>query len=347
MRIFVFEYLTGGGLLGPGDRLTGSESLAGEGAAMVAALARDFARAPNVEVVILHDPRAGLRALDRVESRRVTTATERDAAFAAEAARADASVIIAPESGGVLLACVERIMQCGGKLLGPRLELVRLASDKQATAEHLAKVGVPVPRGAVLPSRGSWPDNLSFPVVLKPRDGAGSQGLRLLRAPLGDDAWPVDQARWRVEEYRAGLAVSVAVLCGPAGHVTLAPCVQNLASDGTFQYQGGALPLDDALAARAARLASKTVAALPQPRGYLGIDMVLGELPDGRDDVVIEINPRLTTSYVGLRAATRDNLAAAMLAVAAGELPTLTFASDRLEFTADGFVTRSDAVARH
>ncbi len=31
---------------------------------------------------------------------------------------------------------------------------------------------------------------------------------------------------------------------------------------------------------------------LPQPLGYLGIDMILGERSDGSDDVVIEINPR-------------------------------------------------------
>ncbi len=60
----------------------------------------------------------------------------------------------------------------------------------------------------------------------------------------------------------------------------------------------------------------------------------------GGDDVVIEINPRLTTSYVGLRAATRDNLAAAMLNVAEGRTPELMFAIERLEFTSDGKVQK-------
>ena len=36
-----------------------------------------------------------------------------------------------------------------------------------------------------------------------------------------------------------------------------------------------------------------------------------------------------------------------MLAVATGDRPTLTWASDRLEFTADGVVTRLAAVGRH
>jgi predicted ATP-grasp superfamily ATP-dependent carboligase len=58
------------------------------------------------------------------------------------------------------------------------------------------------------------------------------------------------------------------------------------------------------------------VATLPTPLGYLGVDLVLGDDPSGADDRVIEINPRLTTSYVGLRAAALCNLAEAMLLTA-------------------------------
>ena len=65
---------------------------------------------------------------------------------------------------------------------------------------------------------------------------------------------------------------------------------------------------------------------------------MLGDEPSGADDVVIEINPRLTTSYVGLRAATDGNLAAAMLAVAQGQATSLSFRPDRIEFDSDGTV---------
>jgi hypothetical protein len=72
------------------------------------------------------------------------------------------------------------------------------------------------------------------------------------------------------------------------------------------------------------------------------VDLVLGDDPAGREDVVIEVNPRLTTSYVGLRAAARTNLAGAMLAVAQGNLVELPFSPARVEFTADGTVLTSD-----
>ena len=76
------------------------------------------------------------------------------------------------------------------------------------------------------------------------------------------------------------------------------------------------MPLDAPLARRAVDLATKAVGALAEPFGYLGVDLVLGADVNGRDDVVIEINPRLTTSYIGLRAAASHgvNLAEAMLA---------------------------------
>src|SRR5262249_44772447 len=116
----------------------------------------------------------------------------------------------------------------------------------------------------------------------------------------------------------------------------LPACQQILSADGRFSYRGGKLPLEARFYRRARVLALAATAALPEPRGYLGVDLVLGEADDGSGDYVIDINPRLTTSYVGLRALARTNLAAAMLAVVGGRSPNLCFGAEQLEFTADG-----------
>lgn len=81
---------------------------------------------------------------------------------------------------------------------------------------------------------------------------------------------------------------------------------------------GGELPPSPALKARATNLARRGW-SLPclLARGFFGLDLILGDDPAGSGDVVIEVNPRLTTSYVGLLA--QGNLAAALLAVVAGE----------------------------
>ena len=56
----------------------------------------------------------------------------------------------------------------------------------------------------------------------------------------------------------------------------------------------------------------------------------------GEEDQVIEINPRLTTSYIGLRALAETNLAEAMLRVADGDDVVLRWREGAVEFTADG-----------
>jgi predicted ATP-grasp superfamily ATP-dependent carboligase len=73
--------------------------------------------------------------------------------------------------------------------------------------------------------------------------------------------------------------------------------------------------------------------------GFVGVDLVLGREPDGSEDVVIEVNPRLTTSYVGLRAATRANLASAMWDAAEGRQLDIEFFNRPIEFDTDGGVS--------
>ena len=136
-----------------------------------------------------------------------------------------------------------------------------------------------------------------------------------------------------------GLAASVAFLCGASGRVPLVPCQQRISEDGRMRYRGGRLPLAAGLAERAVALADRALAALPTAQGYLGVDLVLGRDPAGGEDAVIEINPRITSSYVGLRAAAKSNLAEAMLQIATGSLTLVEFSDRALEFDAEGNVS--------
>jgi predicted ATP-grasp superfamily ATP-dependent carboligase len=157
---------------------------------------------------------------------------------------------------------------------------------------------------------------------------------RLTHSPTHTPTGPI-----RLEEFVPGLAASVAVLCGPSRHYALPACEQHLSRDGCFTYLGGSLPLPPQLDSRARRLALAAVGVLPLPRGYVGVDLILGDPADDSGDRVIEINPRLTTSYVGLRRLSRTNLAAAILAVACGGEPDLSFGPGPVEFTAAGVLS--------
>jgi predicted ATP-grasp superfamily ATP-dependent carboligase len=73
--------------------------------------------------------------------------------------------------------------------------------------------------------------------------------------------------------------------------------------------------------------------------GYVGVDVVLGDTEDGSQDQAIEINPRLTTSYIGLRRLARDNLAEALLALMAGQhVPSPRWHAGSVRFWPDGMV---------
>ena len=352
MHIFLYEHLTGGGLLEDARSTSELRPLATEGRAMCDALAADLAAMDATEVTCLRDSRmrswkpACHCLLD------VPSAAERDATFDRCTAEADWTVVIAPETDGVLLKFATRVEAVGGRLLGGALPFIRLAGDKHATAEHLRRGGVAVPRGMPFQLGQPWPLDFPYPAVWKPLDGAGSQGILRIEnchAPLptcrprpgrleelvGQAFQPdVFQQGRESQARKPDLHVSVAFLCGPSHRVGLPPCRQRLAYD--FRYLGGSLPLGPPLAEPATRLALRAVELLPEPLGYLGVDLVLGADKDGRDDVVIEINPRLTTSYVGLRAACRQNLAGAMLAIATGRAYNLSFHDRLIEFSADG-----------
>jgi hypothetical protein len=338
MRVFVYEFVTGGGFLGAGWGAP-PKSLLREGAAMVSALAADFAALDGVEVVVLRDSRQSGPDILGVEVHDVDSADEERSKFAEYAAECDGTVVIAPELSDALLNRCRQVERAGGRLLGPGSELVEIASDKHATVEWLRSAGIPVPEGRALEPGQSLPPDLAFPAVGKPRWGAGSQGVRRLADREAAADWIAAIAEpSRLERFCPGVAASVALLCGPQGLFPLVPCRQRLSDDGRFVYLGGSLPLEARLARRAADLATRAVSALAEPTGYLGVDLVLGADARGHDDVVIEVNPRLTTSYVGLRAAASPgtNLAAAMLAACEGRTPQLSFRPVEVQFDPDG-----------
>ena len=342
MRVFVWEFITGGGLLDEGSHEPFPDSLLREGSAMIRALAEDFRAIEGTRVSAIVDHRLEYSFLAECATTRVMTAQETIDEAAKHTAAADWTIVIAPEFSGHLL-CWRRFVEAHrGRVLGPGTDVIELCGDKQATVEHLTAAGVPVSQGRLLRAGDAWPTDVECPAVLKPRYGAGSQGIRLFHdCPTDVAAGVVEDLR--LERYCPGLAVSATFLGGPAGIVSLPPCVQRLSDDGSFRYLGGATPLEPALARRATVLARRAVESLPPFLGYLGVDLVLGDDPAGTGDVVIEINPRMTTSYVGLRAATTSNLAKAMLLVATAKSPRLSFHDGLIEFDADGTVRMEPA----
>jgi len=260
--------------------------------------------------------------------------TDIPARFDELAAKADATLVIAPETNDALGMWLDRIDAIGGVSLGSTATAARLCGDKLALAKHLGVVNIATPATQLFTGDAS---DFDFPVVIKPRDGAGCEQTFLCRGE--EDMAGLERGdRWIVQPFIAGLDVSASLIVHGAQVRGLLCGEQRVSGDAAMQYRGGRLPLKGDLARRAATLAEDAVRWVPGLRGFVGVDMVLGETAE--DDRVIEINPRLTLSYVALRQACTDNLVAAMLDPDAA----VAWQDGRFELDADGNVRRELAV---
>ena len=316
-RIFVYEYLSGGGELGD-SRAPGGELLA-MGQAMRDAIVLDLIALRDYDVSVASCALASPAPPGAV----AVTSQAFEAPFDFVARLADAHHlvwIVAPETDG-LLAQFQRSID-PARWLGCDGAAIRLASGKRATLMGLNDAGVPTPLAFEHePEVTRW--------VVKPDDGAGAQGTRLYKSP---EAAAEDWSRrsragqaMAIEPWIEGPALSLSLMCSAKGAELLSINRQHVRVDaeGVLSYHGveiNALPLArqrraaQAAGPRAAALhdvATRVARALPGLRGFVGIDLVWHAR---RGPVVIEVNPRVTCAYVGLSQALGRNLAADVIA---------------------------------
>jgi predicted ATP-grasp superfamily ATP-dependent carboligase len=155
------------------------------------------------------------------------------------------------------------------------------------------------------PSGAGW--------VVKPDDGSGAEDTWRFDDVDGVRRWARgrnDAARFIVQPYVPGIASSLSLLCR-GGRATLLTCNrQNVRLDGgRFRYCGGIVGAGEARRPEYAPIAERIAAAIGELWGYVGVDLIESE----SGPVVLEINARLTMSYVGLREALEVNPAALVL----------------------------------
>jgi len=312
MRVLLYEWCSSGGLVGA-DPL-----IAREGRMMLEAVAADAAKEPALEVVVLVDESRPLDLPPRTRRLEVTPGGDR-AALVAAAGQADWTLIIAPESDGILLDRVQATRAAGGRVLAPADGVIATAADKQATIDALAAKGVPVPAGRSLTAGERLPAGFALPAVRKARAGCGCEALELVE---DREARPAALPT-RVEPLVVGTPVGVSLIGGGGPATVLPPLRQRFTGGSAPRYRGAEPLADEGAAARATALAARAAAAVGLDAGWAGVDLILGPRTDGRDDRVLEINPRVTTSFVGLTHLFASSLVAAMIGAAQGERPPL------------------------
>ena len=338
MRILVHEFVSGGGLAGKPV----PPSLAREGRAMRDALVADLVASGGHEVVVTTDSRFPLATRQGAIQARLSTSAP--SALSRLIDSADAVWLIAPESDRCLEKLARRVERRGKPLLGPSAAVIRAVTDKAILPRWLsrAKVSHPVTETCST-SAGcrKLARELGYPLVLKPARGAGCVGVCLVRSErdLERGISSVRRAQARgpivVQQYVRGLAASVSLLADGRRAHGLTLNVQRVRPASEFTYHGGQTPLRHPLERRAVAAARRTCEIFPGLRGYVGVDLVLTE----SEVFVIEVNPRLTTAYLGVRAVADENVAVLALKACAGRLPRMRFMQRRgVRFSADGGV---------
>ncbi len=339
MRLFVSEYVCSGAW--PDAVLP--ESLAREGRAMLLAFLEDAARVPDCEVWTTWDERrCGRFPLPQVTCQTPCSPEAEWNLFQSLARQSDATYIIAPEIGNELTRRCRMVVERGRRSLNTAPDAIELCSDKLRLAERLIEAGIPTIDTALHDPQAASP--YQFPVVLKPRFGAGSESVclceddetlrrsaeRLESSGLGDAV---------IQLFVDGDACSVAALFDEDGGCrSIFPVArQRLSADGRFLYLGGEIDARREVPRGVERMIFRIGKLIPGFRGYIGFDFVRPQC-HSQDAILVEINPRLTTSYLGYRSLARSNLAESILRRKDGGNP-IRWKPEAIEFSPDGLLT--------
>ena len=302
-RILVCEFVTGGGMA---DEPL-SADLFDEGEGMVAALVADLTAIKGVEILLCRDARLGAPG-GGPALLTIGAGQDVDTLWAQGAGACDAVWPIGPETGGALERMAVLFAAAGRPVLVSAPPVLAVTASKRATAEALRAHGLPavptVPLGETPSPAG--------PYVVKPDDGAGTVDTFLLPDRAALEAWqPPASGSWVVQPLVEGEAASFSMLVGADGRARLLSCNRQRVRRLEDRFVSDGVEVAALAARRAdwAPLAQRVADALPGLRGYIGVDLI--DRSDG--PVLLEVNPRLTASYIGLSRVLGENVAAAIL----------------------------------
>ena len=282
-----------------------------EGLAMLVAIAEDFAEFAE-EVHIATDDRFDFRALEDTDQQRIirhSIVAEKPLwpQWVTAAQGCDHTLVIAPETEGVLAQAVAMLRSIGAVSLNGFGDFLRCASDKWETARAFGVYSVPHPPTWTADGVPAVGRSTSNRWVVKPRDGCGTVSVKSFDSVERAIEYAGNSNRI-IQPWIVGRPASIAVIAD-VNELTILPAVaQDIATEEIF-YKGGFGPLPEEDQCRAVALAKAAIHAMPRTvRGFVGLDIILAD--DPAEDCVLEVNPRVTTSYVGLRRIIEGNLAA-------------------------------------
>jgi len=280
---------------------TGVQEFILEGRAMLGTLLRSFATCGH-EVLY---PTSGMV----LEAGTAVTAGDFEDTLEKISKECDAGLVIAPDE---MLGDLTQLVEENTFNLGCPSHAVRLCGDKLECTRVLEKENIPVPE-----TKGGGEYNGDY--VIKPRFGCACDGIYRSNAGVLRDGFIAT-------EFIKGEHLSASIITGGT-QLALTVNRQLIEINDEISYEGGIVPYychrnDEIIA-----IAKRSVKALGC-RGYTGVDIVLGDMP-----YVVDVNPRPTTSIIGISRVMEEEIADLMLRAGFGELPYRVKITGSFKFT--------------
>ena len=306
MRVLVFEYITGGGLV----NTTLPASLLREGYLMRNALLDDLRTIKDLNLLVLKDERIAVDTIDsttNIQYLNIVQGMDLESILSARQADYDCVWLIAPETDGILahwchfFSKQEKYLYTSGQIA------VEICQDKLATSKLLQKAGIASVASRIYDFSAIQSQEK---LVIKANNSVGCDQVYLLTS---EQDWqkvkPKLQAEksYIIQPYISGKSLSLSCLffqgmayfiCCNLQHTrieqqqfVLDACTVNILNENIEKYQ---------------LLCQSIAEAIPDLFGYAGIDFI--ETESG-ENLILEINPRLTTSYAGIKEALGLNIA--------------------------------------
>jgi predicted ATP-grasp superfamily ATP-dependent carboligase len=330
LNLLIYEHITAGGYR---CKKT-SSSILSEGYGMLRTLTSDFQTAGHHMTILLDSKLVPLnQSLDADKIIITSHKGELEKTLTSLSKSVDAVYVIAPESNKILQRLVECVETAGGVSLNCAATAIEKVSNKHTLYNELKRIGIRVPETLMIDSCEEVKkikqtvSELGFPLIFKPIDGVGCQGLsivkneRRIKEALGKLMEESFGNYFLAQKFINGTASSVSLISTgkKASPLTLNEQIVTLSPpNSSSAYTGGTVPFHHPLLKKALETAQKTVELFKGLEGYVGVDMVLTK----DEPVVMEVNPRLTTSYIGLRKVINFNVAQAIVnAVLKHEVP--------------------------
>lgn len=303
MNLLIFEFICGGGLA----KHSLPDHLAAEGRLMLQALLDDLKELSNLQLIIPLDRRIQHLEIPVFASVIWIDDTTQDDFLTGLIQEVDAVWPIAPDSQNILTTIAELVESQNKTLFLSSADTVRLCSNKLATINTLSSQGFACIPTQILDNSITVVPKKS---VIKPIEGISCEGSWIIEPNTNFKQLTHNLDQHILQPYIEGDSLSLSCLFQHGQGWILTVNKQLIQQQNQhFVFMGCEVNQLTYSHQEFQTLVQNLAKALPGLWGYVGIDLLKSQ----NEMVIMEINPRLTTSYAGIKAATGLNVAKLVL----------------------------------